>query len=497
MDSKIVCYAQDKNLIINEDCLRLLNSNNYRKILDRLAAENKIFVCTEDVRKIISSMVESVENVISNNGKNFRIFDAYDVTGKQLSQGQVDDFLALFLDKYNTLFEIIRKREGFNHQTIADAKRELKGKEVDIIGMVLDKRITKNGNLLLTVDDPTGKVNIVVMEKTEGTRIDNNCNGIRYNVNPKEILMDNVLGFKCSIISKDLFIAKEMTYADIPYSTKTQQLKDDSFVVILGDTHIGSKLFREHEFNDFIEWLNSFNVNDEDKRIIEKIKYIIIAGDLVDGIGIYNKQYDELAITDIFEQYKAFEDFILRIPENIEVFLIPGNHDAVRISDPQPAISEKFLPNLYLKKNIHLLGSPAWIELEGLMFLTYHGFALHGIFGKVKDIKMDRPDLAQKELIRRRDLMPQFGEKQTFIPIEKNFLTIKEVPDVFICGHIHHHAYSRYKSCHLVSTSCWQSITSFQKEMGHMPTVSKVVLFNLKNQKLCIKDFEREEVGYE
>lgn len=485
MDSNIVCYAQNKDLIISEDCLRLLNRNNYKKILDKLAEEKIIFVCPEDIRKIINSFNETNQE-ITTNGKNFKILDSLDVTGKKLSQGTVEDFHSLFLDKYNTLSEIIKKRVDFSYQTIADAKREIKGKEVHIIGMVLEKRTTKNGNLLLTVDDPTGKVNVVVMEDKEKS-------GSVDEINPKEILMDNVIGIKCSVLSKDVFIAREIMYADIPYQTITQTLKDDRYVVIIGDTHVGSKLFREDEFNNFIEWLNAFNVSDEDKKIIDKIKYVIIAGDLVDGIGIYPKQLDELAITDIFEQYKAFENYILKIPEEIEVFLIPGNHDAVRVSDPQPSVPEKFLPNLYNKKNVHILGSPSWIELEGLMFLLYHGVSLHGIFGKIKDLKMDRPDLAQKELVKRRDIMPQFGEKQTFIPIEKNFLTMKEIPDVFVCGHIHHHAYSKYKSCHLISTSCWQSITSFQKEMGHTPTVSKAILFNLKDQKVCIKDFEKQE----
>jgi len=486
MDSKIVCYAQEKGLIINEDCLRLLNLNNYKKILDKLAEDKKIFISTDDIRKITSSFNDTEKEIISFDGKNYKILEELDVTGKKLSQGSVEDFLALFIDKYNTLSEIIKKRVDFSYQTIADAKREVKGKEAHIIGMVLDKRTTKNRNLLLTVDDPTGKVNVVIMEDKEKENKSDE-------INTKEILMDNVIGIKCSVLSKDIFIAKEIMYADIPYQNKQQKLKEDNYVVILGDTHVGSKLFREDEFNDFIEWINKLNVNDEEKKVIEKINYVVIAGDLVDGIGIYPKQYNELSTTDIFEQYKIFEDLILKIPENIEIFLIPGNHDAVRLSDPQPRISEKFLPRLSQKKNIHIMGSPAWVELEGLMFLIYHGVALHGVFGKIKDLKMDRPDLAQKEMVKRRDLMPQFGEKQTFIPIEKNFLTMKEIPDVFICGHIHHHAYSKYKSCHLISTSCWQSITSFQIELGHTPTVSKAILFNLRNQKICIKDFEKQE----
>jgi DNA polymerase II small subunit len=88
--------------------------------------------------------------------------------------------------------------------------------------------------------------------------------------------------------------------------------------------------------------------------------------------------------------------------------------------------------------------------------------------------------------------MPQYGERQMFMPIEKNFLTINEVPDVFICGHIHHHSFSKYKHTHLIAASCWQSITSYQIENGHIPTLSKVILFNLKTQEIIVKDFYKD-----
>ena len=57
-------------------------------------------------------------------------------------------------------------------------------------------------------------------------------------------------------------------YADIPYQTKTETLKDDCYVVIL-ETHIGSKLL-ENEFTNFIEWLNAFNVSEVDKKLLRK-----------------------------------------------------------------------------------------------------------------------------------------------------------------------------------------------------------------------------------
>lgn len=482
MDSKIVCYAQEKNLIISEDCLRLLNQSNYQRVLDKLAMEKKVFVCRDDIKKILATTnwLSEQDKPSGNAEKNFRIMDAYDVTGKTLSQGSVEDFLSLFLDKYSAIYDILKRRENLKPIPIDEAKKQGKNTEVDIVGMVLEKRVTKQGNILITVDDPTGRVNVVVTE------------GKDYEANPRDVLLDNVIGIKCSVLSRELFIAKDIMFADLPYEKLVTTAENDCYAALIGDLHVGSKLFREEEFNDFLEWLNGMNASQEDLEIISKIKYLIIAGDLVDGIGIYPKQYNELAITDIFEQYRCFEELALKIPDNIEVFLIPGNHDAVRLSEPQPAIAEKFLPNIYKKKNMHVLGSPSWVEIEGLLFLLYHGATLHGIFGKINDLKMDKPDLAQKELLIRRDLMPEFGGKQTFVPIERNFMVIREAPAVFVCGHIHHHAYSRYKQCHLISTSCWQSLTAYQEELGHTPTVSKAILFNLKDQSLHIKDFERK-----
>jgi len=347
--------------------------------------------------------------------------------------------------------------------------------------MVYEKKYSKNGNLILTVDDPTGKINLVILK--------NQKNFEEYN----SILLDNVLGFKCTILSQDMFIVNEALYPDMPTTKIKSDLKDDIYLAAIADTHVGSKLFLEKEFIKFIDWING---TDGDTEIVKNIKYLIIAGDLVDGIGVYPSQYEELAIQDIFKQYELFEEYILQIPKDIEIFIIPGNHDAVRLSDPQPPIPEMLLPRLSKQKNIHLLGSPAWVDIEGYKTLIYHGAALHGIYSTIKDIPMSKPDLAIKEILKRRDLMPQFGSKQTFIPMEKNLLTINEVPNIYIGGDVHHHAYGIYKECHIINTSCWQSITKYQIEQGHMPTYSKIMLFNLKTQKMIQKDFhlETEEI---
>lgn len=470
MDQEIIKYAKENHLILTEDSLRHLSSHNYKEIISQLKEKDILFVQEKDILNL--KLREKKEN----HTKNFYILDKYDITGKNYSQGSIQDFHKLFLDKYEKISKIIKTRPNFEHSTIESSKHLVKGKNIDIIGMVYDKMISKNGNLVLTVDDPTGQTKLVIMNKDEKEFFKH-----------KEILLDNVLGFKTSVLSKDMLIVNEVVYPDVPFEKRTNQLKEDVYMTIIGDVHVGSKKFREKEFLKFIEWLNG-NFEGE-KEFVKKIKYLIIAGDLVDGIGVYPTQFNELAITDIVKQYELFEEYILKIRNDIEVFIISGNHDAVRLSDPQPAISKLYLPRLYQKENIHIMGSPSWVVFEGFKTLIYHGAALHGIYTEIKSAVMDKPDTAMVEILKRRDLMPQYGHRQTFVPIEKNLMVIEEVPDIFITADVHHHAYSKYKHVHLIAASCWQEMTDFQKELGHIPTVSKALLFNLKTEEILIKDF--------
>jgi DNA polymerase II small subunit len=234
MRSIIINYAKDKNVIITEEGLRLLNINNYKIIIDQLQIENKIFIKPEDIKqKILDNNLnndyQKEDNISKNKKANFYILDKYDVTGKNLSQGKVEDFHKLFLDKYKVLSEIIKTRENFNFTTIESAKREPKNKDVDIIGMVYEKRLTQKGNLMLTVDDPSGKIRLVIVNKDE-----------KIFLKMKEILLDNVLGFKCVVMAKDILICNEVIYPDIPYINKISTVKEDTFAAIIGDEELKS-----------------------------------------------------------------------------------------------------------------------------------------------------------------------------------------------------------------------------------------------------------------
>ena len=46
-----------------------------------------------------------------------------------------------------------------------------------------------------------------------------------------------------------------------------------------------------------------------------KIKYLVINGDLIDGIGVYPKQKEDLVILDLFHQFKKASDLLSEIPD--------------------------------------------------------------------------------------------------------------------------------------------------------------------------------------
>ena len=63
------------------------------------------------------------------------------------------------------------------------------------------------------------------------------------------------------------------------------------------DIHMGSTKFLEKDWDRMMEWMNS------EHNVAKNIKYLVLSGDCVDGVGIYPGQDNELAIKDLYGQY--------------------------------------------------------------------------------------------------------------------------------------------------------------------------------------------------
>src|SRR3989344_4456917 len=206
---------------------------------------------------------------------------------------EVKDFTQLFISRYRFLESILRQRQEL--QGVMPINRLLTKKEkesVSIISLIDNIGETKNGNIILTVEDLTGKIKVVFSKNKKETF-----------QKAKELVLDEVVGIT-GILGDKIIFGEEIVWPDIPLNNQLKKSELEEYAIFLSDIHVGSKLFLKDEFNKFLRWINAEAGNPAQKEIAKKVKYIIIAGDLVDGIGIYPSQQDELAVHDIIAQYE-------------------------------------------------------------------------------------------------------------------------------------------------------------------------------------------------
>jgi DNA polymerase II small subunit len=242
---------------------------------------------------------------------------------------------------------------------------------------------------------------------------------------------------------------------------------------------MGSTKFHREAFNRFISWLNGKYGNNKMKEIAGHIKYLLVAGDVVDGVGVYPNQMNELVIKDVHKQYKLVSELVEQIPDYIEVVVSPGNHDATRKALPQPAIAEDFLKTLQESGRVYSLGDPCVVSLHNVEILMYHGRSLDDIIATVPGLDHEHPEKAMKLLLQSRHLAPLYGGKTMLSPENRDFLVIERIPDIFHAGHVH------------VVGCCnhWQEQTDYMQKLGLVPTPGKVPVVNLQTLETTILSF--------
>jgi len=417
--------------------------------------------------------------------KNYNIVYSYDTTPQKYV---VKDFANVFKYRYKFLESILRNKPKL--KGITTIQRVLQKRErdkVSIIGLVNDIAETKNGNLLITLEDITGTIKVLI-----------NKNNPDLLEESKSLIFDEVIGITGSNGDKIIF-ADDVIWPDTPTTKEIKKSPNEEYAIFLSDIHVGSKYFLEDSFNKLIKWINGEVGNENQKDIANKIKYIFIAGDVVDGIGIYKDQDQELSIKSIYGQYDAFADLINKISKEKNIFICPGNHDMVHLAEPQPAFYKKYAQKLYNMDNVELVSNPSMINIgktdnfEGTDVLMYHGYSFDFYVANVDSIRnnggYERADLIMKFLLKRRHLAPAF-KSTPYLPFDKDDpLLIKKIPDIMITGHIHYSSIANYNGITLMSGSCWQGKTKFQEKLGHNPQPGRVPVINLKTRKIKVMKF--------
>jgi DNA polymerase II small subunit len=386
-------------------------------------------------------------------------------------------FKKLFQDRYWRLLGVARKRpDSQNLLNVETAKAERGEKGVKVGGLV-SSRDSKRGSVELVIDDPTGSIRIQCKEE---------CADIA-----TRIPLDSFVVAELSWGRSGQPFAKTLTMPDVP-NHKGATSSHRAYAVLLSDLHIGSKMFLHEDFARFILWLNG-KLGDLD--VVSRVKYVVIAGDIVDGIGVYPGQENQLIERDLKKQYLLAAQLISQIPKHVKILVSPGNHDPVRQALPQPAVPADFASDLYSLENVKGVGNPSYVRLDGVNFLVYHGRSLDDIIATIPDLSYSRPGAAMQILLKSRHLAPMYGKRTALSPELRDMLVIDPVPDVFHAGHVHAIDVLDYRGTLIVNSGTFQAQTPFQANMGMEPTVSIVPIVDLSTLEVVKRSFTKQVYG--
>lgn len=383
-----------------------------------------------------------------------------------------EGFGGLFRDRYARLYSIVKGRmDTKTSSSVSAAKGAAPGKKFKVAGL-LAERSSRRGSVELKVDDPGGTVKILCQDEVAERQA-------------MEAPLDSMVIAEVSRGKSGQLYATSVVLPDLP-GRRPVTSSHRVYAVLLSDLHVGSRMFLGDDFARLVKWLNG-GLGDED--VVSRVKYLVIAGDLVDGVGIYPGQEFQLSEKDPKKQYDMAAELLKQIPGRIQIVVSPGNHDAVRQALPQPAVSVDLAESLYAMENLRWVGDPAWVKLHGVSFLIYHGKSLDDVIATTPDLTYDRPTDAMKLLLRARHLAPTYGKRTALSPELRDFLVIDQAPDVFHAGHVHTYGELTYRGTLIVNSGTWQAQTSFQSNMGLEPTPSIVPILDLSTMKVMRRNF--------
>ncbi len=391
--------------------------------------------------------------------------------------GSIDDFSHYFRDRFHKLSSAFNERYDARDATsIADALAAEQNQRVKFIAMVMEKR-ERQRKLFLQIDDLEDSATVLVSPDDRAV----------YEVAQK-IPLDQVVCVAGVRAKGDLIVAKEILFPDIP-DHKPHLADEEVWAVLLSDLHAGSKKFLGAALARAFDWLNLRIGAANQRAIAERTKYLVICGDLVDGIGIYPRQELELAIIDLYEQYREAAKYVGMIPDHIETVILPGNHDPVRQALPQPPIPKDFGEPLYESRALVSLGNPAEVSMHGVRLLLHHGRSLDDIIASVPNIDFTQPEKAMRLQLQCRHLAAEYGNRTSIAPEKVDHLVIESVPDIFQSGHIHVVKSENYRGTQIINSGAWQAQTDYQRRVGLVPTPGILTAVNLHTLQVRLINF--------
>ena len=328
--------------------------------------------------------------------------ERFSPVGESKNVGNIDSISNLFFERYDKIKKLMRTQAGFKESgTIQEIERDFqrtsfKNRIYQVIGIVCEASRTKSGGKMVTIEDHTGTLRVFV--RKEDPAVDS-------------LMLDDVVGIKGKYERDGKWIwADEVRYVDVlmNHINKGGIDYDPVSMAFISDIHMGSKYFLEDTWDKMMKWLN-------EDELAKNIKYLVLSGDTVDGVGVYPGQENNLTISNAYDQYEFCARKLDELPDHILPIILPGNHDAVRPAEPQPvlepAIQQKF------NSAVHV-GNPCRVTLNGIDVLSYHGKGMDDIIPQMDDVTYETSIEGMKHMLKKRHLAPLWGERNSLSPEE-------------------------------------------------------------------------------
>jgi len=477
--AEIVNRVLSEGLFINRDALDLLRKSTTKEVYEKtiskaimMTREEK--VSTVEVKHILAAISISrgeaaepaqVSRVPLGKEMDSEVEIIYNPPDRMPVSDSVESRTEYFQSRLNKLERILRSRPDYcSPVPIGEISRNLSQAPFKAIVIITKKEWRR-----LVVEDLSGSATVTLPRKSDPELEEKfAC-----------LIEDMVVGLELRCF-QDTILIDDIVLPDVP-DTPIRKTRDPIVTVLLSDLHVGSTYFQEKEFTLLTEWMSGNRGTAFSREIANAVKYVVIAGDIVDGVFVYPKQENELKIVNLEEQYGEAQKALLKIPDHIHVVIGPGNHDVVRDAIPQPPIPRDLMRELVTDRgNVTMVGNPAQTLLHGIRFLVYHGQSLEDIAASVPSIEYSKPHEGMRFLLRARHLAPVYGGNTQICAEGEDDLAISTKPDVFHAGHVHVAGICSYRGTQIVNSGTWQGQTPFQSNLGIQPTTAKLGVHLMK-----------------
>ncbi len=385
----------------------------------------------------------------------------------------LEAYEGLFAYRFRTLARMLRGRPELTGAVpVAELPRtERAGAVIVMIDEV--RQTAEKHHLILKVEDESGSAEVLVPRDSAVAR--------------QTFLPDEVVGLTLNFGRERARLPRVVSVhrPDIPVSRALGRAARPTRALFLSDLHIGSRSFLSDAWGELIGFLRGEGPRAEVARSID---HVVIAGDLVDGIGIYPNQERDLAIKDVFEQYAELGRRLAELPPRLNVVVIPGNHDAVCPAEPQPALPPQL--GRGLPSNVRMVGNPSTFALEGVVVEAYHGRSFDDLIPALPGLTYARPTEVMKRMLAMRHLAPIYGGRTPLAPLARDGLVIDPAPDILVTGHAHTYGVDQYRGVLLLNVSTWQAETEYQRMRNISPVPAHAAVVGLHDLSVETLDFE-------